>query len=80
MSAENRKAVEIWKVLDLFARGIDGFSGIPLTLRVEGIDCECAKTADPDGYRWRVMLIEEKVYTRRIKKFNADAQKRQSRK
>ena len=75
MSPQNASAIKAWQILDLFGRGIDGFSGVPLPLRLESIDLECGKHPDPDGIRWRVLLIEEKVYAKRIDRFKAEQDK-----
>ena len=72
ITPRNSEALEAWKQLDLFGRGLDGFSGVPMTLRIEGINLQCEKYADPDALRWRVMTLEERIYNARIKKWKQD--------
>lgn len=71
LSPQNAAALESWRLLDSFGRGLDGFSGVPLPIRMESIDSECARQADPDGIRWRIIAIEEKVYGMRVERFRA---------
>lgn len=72
----NYEAVNTWRILDFFGRDIDTFSGCPKTLRIEAVDIECNKKPDPDGLKWRVLLLEEKIFARRIKEFNARSKDR----
>lgn len=65
----------MWRLLDFYGRDIDTFAGVPRAMRIEAIDIECAKTSDPDGMKWRVLLLEERIFERRVKKFNADAKR-----
>lgn len=76
MSPQNALAFEIWRTLDCFGRGIDTFAGAPEPMRLEAIDAECAKAKDPSGMRWRVLLIEEKIYALRAERFRAEAERK----
>ena len=60
-SAMNDAAWEVWSVLDSHGRDLDTMAGNPLPLRLEAIALECSRHSDPDGIRWRVLLIEDQV-------------------
>lgn len=36
-------------------------SGFPLPLRLDDLERVCRRYDDPEGVRWRVMLLEEKA-------------------
>lgn len=72
----NYEAVNLWRFLDIYGRDIDTFSGVPRTLRTEAVEIECNKHSDPDGLKWRVFLIEDKIFAKRIKEYNAKAEQR----
>lgn len=74
LSRENAAAIQAWQNLDSFGRSLDAFSGCPMPLRTEAVDCECDHTDDPDGMRWRVLLLEEIIYGLRLKKHQARAE------
>lgn len=74
-SLDNEKAMSVWHMLDLFGRGIDGMAGVPQALRIEAIKAECERYADADGLFWRVMLIEEIVFGKRLEKFKQESKK-----
>lgn len=57
----NDAAWEVWSVLDSHGRDLDTMAGNPLPLRLEAIALECSRHSDPDGIRWRVLLIEDQV-------------------
>lgn len=76
----NYEAINAWRRLDLFGRELDTFSGMPKPLRIEAIEIECSKFPDAIGMRWRVMLLEEHIFSKRVKKFKAESQKRNSQK
>lgn len=78
ISRENVQAIRIWRRLDLYAREIDTFSGLPLPLRLEAVNAECEGTADPQGIKWRVLVVEEKIYGMRLERFKAESRKRKS--
>lgn len=48
-----------------------------MPLRVEAVDSECMRADDPDGVRWRVLLIEEIIYGLRLKKHQARAEQKE---
>lgn len=73
---ENAEAVKIWQELDLYGRDIDTSVGLPKTLRIEAIEIACKEHYDPKGLKWRIIELESRIYARRVKKFNADANKR----
>lgn len=60
----------------MFGRDFDGYSGAPKPLKIEAIIAACREYPDKAGIRWRIMLFEEHIYSKRVKKFNADAAKR----
>lgn len=75
IALKNWQAWEAWAGLDSLGRDIDSMGGFPLPLRIEAVERECGRYDDPEGIRWRVMLIEEKAlqirreeYRRRQKK------------
>lgn len=72
----NYQAISAWQKLDLFGRKIDTFCGAPLPLSLKEIDVVCNDFPDPIGLKWRILLLEEKIFARRIKKFNSDAARR----
>lgn len=72
----NYEALAAWRRLDLLGRNIDGFSGVPQPLRIEAIENECKDYADPVGLKWRIVFLEENIFSKRIKKYNADAARR----
>lgn len=72
----NCDAVNVWRLLDIYGRDIDTFSGVPRALRIEAVEIECNKYFDPDGLKWRVLLIEDKIFSNRIKEYNAKAEQR----
>lgn len=74
----NYEAVNLWRLLDFYGRDIDTFAGVPRAMRIEAIDIECGKTSDPDGLKWRVLLLEDTIFTRRIKEFNAKSERRKN--
>lgn len=74
----NYEAVNLWRLLDYYGRDIDTFAGVPRALRIEAVDLECDKTNDPVGLKWRVLLLEDKIFTRRIKEYSAMAEKRKN--
>lgn len=76
MSPQNAEAIATWRLLDLYGRGLDGFSGLPLPLRLESVDAECEKKADPEAIRWRVLLLEERIYAERVERFRAEQGKK----
>jgi|GEM_PF-6225779 len=57
------QAWEAWAELDAYARPVDGFGGFPLPLNLADIDRICARYDDPEGIRWRVLMLEEKALT-----------------
>ena len=61
ISLKNWQAWEAWISLDGTGRDIDGMSGFPLPLRIEAVEHECARHDDPEGIRWRLLLIEERA-------------------
>lgn len=61
ISLKNWQAWEAWINLDCLGRDVDGMSGFPLPLRIEALERVCARCDDPEGVRWRVLLIEEKA-------------------
>lgn len=61
MTRKNAQAWQLWQELDRYGRDMDTMSGFPLALRVADLDRACLRYDDPDGVRWRVMLIEEKA-------------------
>ena len=40
-------------------------NGFPLPLRTEAVEVECARHADPEGVRWRVLDIERAMLAAR---------------
>lgn len=72
----NFEAVNLWHELDIFGREFDGYSGIPKPLKLESIVDACKDNSDPIGLKWRIMLLEERIYSKRVKDFNARAEKR----
>lgn len=60
-SVSNARAWEIWAMLDAYGRDLDTMAGNPMPLRMEAINTECARCADPDGIRWRILEIEKHV-------------------
>ncbi len=62
---KNAQAWEAWNELDRFGRDIDTMSGFPLSLRIADVEGVCARYDDPDGIRWRVLLIEEDMLRHR---------------
>ena len=75
-SQRNYDAVNAWRKLDLFGRVIDTFAGVPLPLSLDAIALAAKEHVDPYGIKWRVIMLEERIYERRVKKFNADSSKR----
>lgn len=75
ISKLNLKAIEIWRLLDLHGRGIDGFSGVPLPLKIESLNAVCERSVDPEGIKRRVILLENAVYKKRLEKFNDERKK-----
>ena len=60
----------------MHGRGVDGFAGVPMALRLESINAECARLADAEGMRWRLLLLEDVILARRIKKFKAEQEQK----
>lgn len=77
LSKENAAAIQVWQALDAFGRSLDTFGGCPMPLRAEAVDSECMRADDPDGVRWRVLLIEEIIYGLRLKKHQARAEQKE---
>lgn len=77
VSAANAAAIKIWQALDAWGRGLDTFGGLPLPLRLEALRAECDRADNPEGMRWRVEMIEEIVFTKRLARFRDDAEKRE---
>lgn len=77
LSRENAAAVQAWNNLDSFGRPLDSFSGCPMPLRTEAMDSECARTEDPDGIRWRVLLLEDIIYNLRVKSHAARTERKE---
>lgn len=75
ISRNNLAALELWQRLDAHGRDIDAFAGLPRPLRLEAIDMECAKTPDPEGMRWRVLALDERVWTKRLKEWKGRRKK-----
>ena len=50
--------------------------GIPLPLRLEAIDVECGKSGDPEGMKWRVLLIDDKIVGHRREQRRREASKK----
>lgn len=67
----NEDAWEAWSTLDAHGRDLDTMAGNPLPLRLEAITLECSRHSDPDGIRWRVLLIEDHVLA-----YRRDSQKK----
>lgn len=67
----NAEAVAVWQTLDVYGRELDMFGGCPMPLRLEAVSEACGSCCDPDGIRWRVLLIEELVYVKRIERHKA---------
>lgn len=42
--------------------------GNPLPLRLEAVNAECGKYGDPEGLRWRVLLMDKLFMDARRKK------------
>lgn len=72
----NYEALRVWHELDLFGRDIDSYCGMPKPLKLDAIIAACRACPDPAGLKWRIMFIEEKIFSKRIKKFNADMARR----
>lgn len=47
-----------------------------MPLKLEAIEIEANNHTDPAGLKWRIMLIEERIYEKRVKKYNADSARR----
>lgn len=60
-SRTNREAWAAWAVLNEFGRDLDIMAGNVMPLRLEAVQAECGRYADPDAVRWRVLQIERKI-------------------
>lgn len=74
-SRQNLEALEVWQRLDLFGREIDAFAGLPRPLKLEAVELECKRLPDPDGAKWRVIAVEEKVWGRRVREWEGKRKK-----
>lgn len=74
-SSLNYKAINIWQNLDIFGRDIDTFAGLPRPLRLDVIELECKRQTDPDGVRWRLLILEEKIWGKRIREWEGKRKK-----
>lgn len=54
---------------------MDGFSGVPIPIRLEAINNECERHVDCEGLRWRVIMLEEIVYKAKMERYKADRDK-----
>ncbi len=72
----NYEALNAWRRLDLFGRDIDTFSGVSRPLKLEAIEIEANGYTDPEGLKWRIMLFEERVYSKRLKRWQAEVGKK----
>ncbi len=64
-SRQNAEAWQAWLSLDGYGRNHDGMNGFLLPLRTEAVEVECARHADPEGVRWRVLDIERAMLAAR---------------
>lgn len=55
-------------MLDIHGRDIDVMGGNPLPLRLEAVEIECGKYSDPEGLRWRLLLIDKMILEVRRKR------------
>lgn len=55
-------------MLDIHGRDIDTMGGNPLPLRLEAVEIECSKYSDPEGLRWRLLLIDKMIMEARRKR------------
>lgn len=61
LARKNAQAWEAWCELDQYARQLDTMGGYPLPIDIAKIEQICMRYDDPEGIRWRVLLLENKA-------------------
>lgn len=76
LSERNRQAWNAWATLDVHGRPYDTMSGNPLPLRLEAVEIECGKHGDPEGLRWRLLLIDKMIIDVRRDKLETERKRK----
>lgn len=76
ISHANQQAWQIWCELDRYGRGVDTMGGFPLGIRLSDLELTCGKHEDPEGLRWRILLIEEHILEERRRTYQRNNAKK----
>lgn len=76
ISHANQQAWQIWCELDRYGREVDTMGGFPLGIRLSDLEKVCGKHEDPEGLRWRILLIEEHILEERRRTYQRNNAKK----